>query len=141
MLTALLGIVSPIVSKILDHIPNKDERAQARLVFELQMAENETKLIEIFSKIDEKQADINIEEAKSSSLFVSGWRPAVGWLCVTGMAWAFVLKPILDWTLAVVGSDVISPEIASGELTSLLMGLLGMGALRSYEKIKGVASK
>ena len=141
MIAALLGIVSPIIGKILDKIPDAGEREKARLAFELQIAENENKLIEMFSKIDEKQADINIEEAKSSSLFVSGWRPACGWLCVTGMAWAFVFKPILDWTLAAMGSSIISPQIASGELTSLLMGMLGMGALRSYEKMKGVAGK
>jgi len=137
----ILTILSPIVGKILDKIPNAGEREKARLEFELKVAENETKLLEMFTQLDSKQMEVNIEEAKSSSMFVSGWRPLIGWVTGAGVTWAYVLKPILDWILAVSGSVVKTPVLETGELMTLLLGLLGMGALRSYEKIKGVASK
>lgn len=137
----LLGLLTPIVGKILDKIPDAGEREKARLEFELKIQENETKILEMFNKIDEKQADINVEEAKSSKLFVSGWRPWVGWVSGAGVTWAFVIKPIADWILAVSHSTVVTPDLNTGELMSLLLGLLGMGALRSFEKTKGVASK
>lgn len=141
MFPALIPLLTPIVSKILDKIPDAGEREKARLEFELKIAENETRILEMFSRIDEKQADTNIEEAKSSKLFVSGWRPWVGWVSGAGVTWAFVLKPIADWILAVSGHATATPELNTGELMSLLLGLLGMGALRSFEKTKGVANK
>jgi hypothetical protein len=137
----ILSFLSPILDKVLDKIPNVQEREKARLEFQLQIAENETKLIELFTQVDSKQIEVNIEEAKSNSLFVSGWRPWIGWVSGAGVTWAFVLKPIADWILAVSGSLIKTPTLETGELMSLLLGLLGMGALRSYEKIKGVASK
>lgn len=137
----ILGFLAPILDKVLDKIPNVQEREKAKLEFQLQLAENETKLIELFTQADNKQIDVNIEEAKNNSLFVSGWRPWIGWVSGAGVTWAFVLKPIADWILAVSGSLVKTPTLETGELMSLLLGLLGMGALRSYEKIKGVASK
>lgn len=86
------------------------------------------------------QNAINLEEAKSDNLFKSGWRPAVGWVCVSGLAYTFVVKPILPWIVALFGVTVAPmPEIPMGDLSILLSGLLGLGGFRTFEKIRGKA--
>ncbi len=141
MLTGLLGILSPVLDKVLAFIPNPVERAKAQLEFTQHLQDQEQELIKLFVAQDQAQTDVNKVEASSTSLFVSGWRPGVGWVCTAGVAWSFVVKPLLDWVLAIVAPGVHTPVIASGDLLNLLLGLLGMGALRSYDKMKGTASK
>lgn len=136
IVTSLLPVLGSVIDKI---IPNVAERERAKAELALKLAENETELVKLFAAQDQGQIEINKEEAKSNSLFVVGWRPAVGWICATGCAWAFILKPILDWGIAVSGRAVTLPVFQTGELMSLLLGLLGMGTLRTYEKFKGVA--
>ena len=91
------------------------------------------------------QNAINLEEAKSDSLYKSGWRPAVGWVCVAGLAYTFVVKPLLPWLVQVgalllgyVSVLPLMPEIPMGDLIILLSGLLGLGTMRTFEKFKGV---
>jgi hypothetical protein len=129
-----------MVGSVLDKvIPNTAEREKAKLEIQLKLAENETNLVKLFAAQDQGQIEINKEEAKSASVFVSGWRPFVGWVCGIGCAWAFILKPVLDWAVTVAGVATKLPELQTGEMMSLLLGLLGMGTLRTYEKFKGVA--
>ena len=79
------------------------------------------------------QIEINKEDAKSGSFWQSGWRPYIGWICGTGLAYQFLVYPIL---VAFVPKIV---QLDMGTLLTLLGGLLGLGALRTQEKIKGVA--
>jgi hypothetical protein len=86
------------------------------------------------------QLDINKIEAADPSLFKSGWRPSVGWVCVFGLGYTFLLRPLLPWVAAVLGWQVPPlPAIDMGELTVLLGGLLGLGGFRSFERIRGKA--
>lgn len=136
----VIASLIPILGSVLDKIiPNTAERERAKAEITLKLAENETEILKLFAAQDQGQIEINKEEAKSNSLFVSGWRPAVGWICAFGCAWAFVLKPVLEWAVKLAGSTAALPVFQTGELMSLLMGLLGMGTLRTYEKFKGVA--
>lgn len=141
MITAILGILSPIIGKVLDRIPNAVERDKAKLEFALEVQKQETELLKLFTQNDQGQLEVNKVEAASNSLFVAGWRPFIGWVCGAGVAWAFLLQPIADWVIAIVKPGVTTPQIQSGELMSLLLGMLGMGAIRSFEKVKGVAAK
>jgi len=87
------------------------------------------------------QTDINKEEAKSSSLFVSGWRPAIGWVCALALAYQYLLRP-LGGTIANIAGVTIPPLPGLDDnLWQLMMGMLGMGGLRTFEKVQGVASK
>jgi hypothetical protein len=136
----VIASLIPIIGSVLDKvIPNASEREKVKMEIQLKLAENETELVKLFAAQDQGQIEINKEEAKSNSLFIAGWRPAVGWICAFGCVWAFILKPILDWGVAAAGSTVALPVFQTGELMSLLLGLLGMGTLRTYEKFKGVA--
>ena len=85
--------------------------------------------------LDAKQAEINTAEASNSNVFVSGWRPAIGWIGAGGLAYHFILRPIfvgLGWT---------SLPTLDGMLFELIFAMLGFGGLRTYEKLKGVAAK
>ena len=101
-------------------------------------SELEAKLLELDTTVALGQMEINKEEAKHKSLFVSGWRPAAGWVCVSGIAYKFILNPLIEWVVLLCNIDVIAPKISTGELIALLAPLLGIGAYRSYEKVKGV---
>jgi len=85
------------------------------------------------------QIEVNKEEAKSSSMFVSGWRPAVGWICATGMGFNFICVPLGNFGCALAGVDISLPALDLSEMMPVLMGMLGLGAMRSFEKTKGVA--
>jgi len=104
------------------------------------------------ARIDEAtdlaQVDVNKIEAASSNLFVSGWRPAVGWVGVAGLAYQFLGYPLMQWAWAFgQGIDLIPqglsapPDLEVEQLMTLLAGLLGFGGMRSFEKHRGVASK
>jgi hypothetical protein len=79
------------------------------------------------------QIQTNIEEAKSSSLFVAGWRPYVGWVCGTGFAWQYVIGPFLQFTLNTFGVVSSLPVLETGELMTMLLGMLGLAGMRSYD--------
>jgi hypothetical protein len=118
----------------------------------LEMALEERKLALEEKKIDQAtdlaQVDINKIEAASTSVFVSGWRPAVGWVGVAGLAYQFLGYPLMQWVWAFgQGVDLIPkglpppPDLQVEQLMTLLAGLLGFGGMRSFEKSRGVATK
>ena len=142
MFPALLGVLSPVLDKVLSFIPNPVEREKAKLAAESHLRDQELELIKVLQAADKAQTDINIEEAKSSSLFVSGARPFVMWTCGTAFAWTFVLQPFISFFFAAAGHPVTGlPALNLGEMMPVLMGILGLGGLRSFEKVKGVAAK
>ena len=108
------------VGKILDGvITNYEERGKIDIAFQ------------------KLQTEINLAESKSSSLFVSGWRPMCGWICSFGVGFNYVLRPFLNYVLAVFYPLVEQMEaLDMSQLMPLLMGMLGFGALRTYEKVK-----
>lgn len=130
----IFDLVSPLLDKVLSFIPNPAEKAKAKAEFEMT-------LLQTLQANDTAQLDVDKVEASSSSLFVSGWRPCVGWICAAGVAWSFILQPIADWLLALWKPGVVTPVLDSGQLMTLLLGLLGMGALRSVDKYNGVETK
>ena len=136
-----LSILSPIVGKILDKIPDAGARDKARMEFELQIVQQETKLIELLQASDNKQADVNIEEAKSANLFVSGWRPFCGWACGISLAWQYIVAPVITYVLTVSGHPVTLPVFDFSTMSTILMGMLGLGSLRTYEKYQDVQHK
>ena len=83
------------------------------------------------------QAEINRVEAAHRSVFVAGWRPFIGWVCGLGFLWAFLLHPLVEWLVAVQELDIVPPEIRTDHMMELVLALLGLGALRSAEKMTG----
>lgn len=93
------------------------------------------------SKMDLAQVEVNKVEAAHSSIFVAGWRPFIGWVCGLSLAFEFLARPLAQWGLLMYGSDVVLPVLEGDALYSVLMGMLGLGTLRTYEKQKGVSRK
>lgn len=89
-------------------------------------------------KLSQAQASVNKTEAQHASLFVSGWRPAVGWLCIFGLGYNFLAQPLLTWISLIIGIPA-PPGIETTDILTLLFGMLGLGYARSWEKGKGVA--
>lgn len=88
------------------------------------------------------QLAINAEEAKHDSVFVAGWRPAVGWVCAAAFGYSFVFQPFLVFTLTALKVDLGAlPALDMGPLMAVLGAILGVGGLRTFEKIKGVDAR
>lgn len=128
----LLPLLMPIIQDLIGRIP--DPQAQAKATAEMQ-----TKLIDVLSASDAAQLQVNQTEAANSSLFVSGWRPAVGWLCVLGLGVQTVAYPLAGWALTVYAPGTRLPLIDTETLLALLFPMLGIGAYRTIEKVKGVS--
>lgn len=133
-LSKLLGIgigsavtgVANVVDKFME---TPDEKRAAELVMRKLQLEP-----------DKFQTEINKIEAGHKSLFVAGWRPGIGWICVIGLGCHFVFFPVGEWIAALAGNPIIMPQINAGELMTLVLSLLGLGGLRSYEKTRGLTN-
>ncbi len=126
----ILDSVLNIGAKILDRvIPDKAERekAQAELV-KMQLNGELQQLA--------GQLDINKTEAQHQSVFVAGWRPFIGWVCGVALCYQFVLRPVVTWAVPSLGYTVAEMPGLDDNLWELMFGMLGLGGLRSYEKIK-----
>lgn len=134
MIQALIPSILPAVTDIIGRFlpENKEERAKAE-------REIQARLTEHLAKIDLAQLDINKQEAAHRSIFVAGWRPFIGWSCGLALAWTYVVTPILNFTLAQTGHLVDLPAMDMSQMMPVLMGMLGLGGLRTFEKYKNVS--
>jgi len=124
-----------IGGKVLDRVfPDPAQQAAAKL--ELMKLQQSGELAQLAG-----QMDINKLEATNPSIFVSGWRPAIGWICGAGFAVQFVVGPLAEWGSALYGHPVKFPQMDTGTMMPLLLGMLGLGGMRTAEKIQGVAAK
>ena len=127
----MFGIDDAIAAglKILDKfVPDPAEKAKA-----------EGELRGALLAWDQMQASVNVEEAKSSSIFVAGWRPFVGWTCGASFALNVVVLPLLNFVIVANGGQAVVIPMDTNLIMSTLFGMLGLGGLRTFEKIKGVA--
>ena len=124
---------------ILDRlIPDPVQRQAAKVkLLELEQAGRLAEL-DADLKLALGQLEVNKVEAASADRFVAGWRPAVGWVCVAGLGYQFLAQPLLAWSSGI-GGWPVPPDLALGDLMTLLAGMLGLGTLRTAEKVKGVA--
>jgi hypothetical protein len=124
-MSILNSLIRPI-TKLLDKVI-EDKDIKNNIAFELAtMAER------YGHELAKGQLEVNKVEAAHKSLFVSGWRPAIGWICGLALLYSTILSPILSIWFTV-------PPVESSLLTTVLMGMLGLGAMRSYEKKNNVA--
>ena len=124
MIEALIKPVARILDKF---IPDKDlkEKLEHEIKLEIQ-------------KANIAQIEVNKAEAAHRTVFVAGWRPFIGWTCGLALAYHFILQPIIVFTMSVNGLDYDLPEFDMGSLMTIVLGLLGLGGMRSFEKLKGL---
>ena len=118
-------------------------KAVAGVIDELHTSEEEKEQLklrfaEVESKLKEKQLDINKVEAGHRSIFVSGWRPFLGWVSGLSIGYVYLFQPLLDMILQMFGVEVDLVVLDLGQLMPLILGMLGLGGLRSFEKAKGL---
>ena len=138
---SILNPFTPLIEKLVDRIPDPNKRAEAK-------EEIERMLVQAATDGMKGQMEVNAQEAQHHSVFVAGWRPFIGWTCGVAFAYSFVVQPLgvllasvaaqaTDWTF----DPNQLPSLDMGPLMTVLMGMLGLGTLRTYEKLKGVARK
>lgn len=128
-------LITSLLPSLIDKIfPDPAKAGEAKLkLLELQQSGQLAEL-EAQTKLATGQLAINAEEAKSSSIFVAGWRPSIGWCCSIALFYEFLARPV-----AIGIGYPAFPELPMEDLNTLLFGMLGLGALRTVEKVKGVS--
>lgn len=123
-----IGSVADLAGTVINKIwPDKTEQEKQQLAAAVMVVQG--------------QLDINKAEATNPSPFVSGWRPFIGWVCGAACAWNWIGLPVVKTGLAIVGHQVNLSPADLTEMLPLLLGMLGLGGLRTVEKINGVAAK
>lgn len=128
----MIPLLIPLLGTIFDKIfPDAESANKAKL--ELMKMEADGAF---------KQLEVNKAEAASGSVFVAGWRPFIGWVCGVIFGYNFLLQPLAIFIMAYFGHPIPDlPALDSSEVMTVLLGMLGLGGLRTVEKVKGVHSK
>ena len=134
MIAALIPQLLPVIGNVINRFLPEDKEAAAKAKRDI-----EAELTKSLAQIDLAQLGINKQEASHRSTFVAGWRPFIGWTCGVALAYSYVLQPILVFILAQAGYLTDLPRMDLEKMMPVLMGMLGLGGLRSFEKFKGVA--
>ena len=130
-----IGAVADLAKDLVGRFfPDKTEQEKAQMSLILTTMQNQMAM-------NQGQMDTNKIEAASPNIFVSGWRPFIGWVCGSACAWNWIGLPIVLFIGKASGHAVDAAPADLTQMLPLLMGLLGMGALRTYEKTQGVAAK
>jgi len=129
----LSALIAPVTSLLDKFIPDADERN--KLAHEIAtMSQRHAQ------ELAKGQLEINKTEAASRSAFVAGWRPFVGWTCGVALAYHFIVQPLAAFAMTVAGVSLIDlPTFDMDTLMTVLLGMLGLGGLRTFEKHKGVS--
>jgi len=129
---ALLSLIGPATKLLGKFIEDKDQKNKLAHSIAT-MAEKHAQ------ELAKGQIDNNKEQAKHPRIFVSGARPAIMWVCCLGLLWQFFVGPILTWGAMMWYPEMVPPELEVEGLVTLVMSLLGLGAMRSFEKSKNIA--
>lgn len=129
----------PIIGKVLDRvIPDPKARADAQLELAKLADARDARELDAELQTLLAQIEVNKAEATNPNLFVSGWRPFIGWTAGVAFAYDMVMRPFISWISLNTGLQV-PPALDSNTLTTLLFGMLGFGGMRMWEKFRGVA--
>ena len=128
MINAILPLIGTVLDKV---IPDNNAKQKAK-------QEIEKALIDNAAQINLTQAETNKIEAAHRSIWVSGWRPFLGWCSGLGFAWVFVLSPLAQWVCALLGINIELPNLQTDVLMELTLAMLGLASLRTWEKSKGL---
>ena len=130
----LLQGVSGLINTIRGRSP-EDAAALAQLA-----AKYQSEILAADTAQAQAQAAVNQAEASNPNIFVAGWRPFIGWVCGLGLLSQFIVAPFATWVAGLFGKPIVFPSLDLGTLLTLLLGMLGLGAMRSYDKTNGVGS-
>lgn len=128
-----LGSIADLVKTAVNKIwPDKSEQEKNEMTIAMLQIQGELDLAK-------GQMEVNKAEASSGNAFASSWRPLVGYVCASGLAFQFIIFPLGEWIAELCGKTVKTPNLDMGTLLTLLLGMLGLGGMRTFEKMKGVS--
>ena len=131
MIELLIGPVTGLLDKFVE---DKDQKA--KLAHEIAtLAERQA------HEIAKSQIEVNRAESQSGSVFIGGWRPATGWVCVLGFGVNFLVIPLTNLFLSITENPLLVPSLDVSEMMPVLLGMLGLGSMRTVEKTKAVAKQ
>jgi len=129
MIELLIGAITPLLNKV---IPDKTEAA--KLAHEIAtLAERQA------HELAKLQIETNKAEASNPSMFVAGWRPFTGWVCASALAFNYIVLPIANYVCSIFLDVPVPTPLDMDVMLPVLLGMLGLGGIRGYEKVKGVA--
>lgn len=132
MMPAVITALAPLLGDLLDRaFPDSEARERARLEVYARMQES-------LNQLDMAQVEVNKAEASHASIFVAGWRPFIGWVCGIAFAYHTIAQPLLVFGFAAYGRTITTPVFDMDALGWVLGGMLGLGTMRTVEKVKGV---
>lgn len=135
-----IATLLPVLGNLLDRIfPDPATAADAKLKVMEMAQRGDLAALDAELKMSTGQIQVNQAEAQHQSLFVAGWRPAIGWVCASAFAFKFVVGPTAAVLMAVAGHPIVLPEFDFSEMSTILLGMLGLGTLRTVEKVKRVS--
>ena len=134
MITAALDIGGKLIDRLW---PDPAQAAAAKLELLKMQQTGELAQLTADTELAKGQLAVNQAEAGNENIFVSGWRPFVGWVCGAALANQFILMPMATWLANLFGKPMVQLSIDFNSLSTILFGMLGLGAMRTYEKVKG----
>lgn len=137
------GDVIKSVGDAVDKFMTTDkERLELQIERDKAVQDHEYRMELLDQQLDIAQTEVNKAEAGNPSLFVAGWRPAIGWVCAAALGYQFMLYPLLSWfAVAVLGTGMAPPKLEMSELFPLVFGMLGIAGMRSFDKLKGIDTR
>ena len=137
------GSVADLIKSGIDRIwPDKTKALEIKAQVDAAVLAGQLQEMQAAWDNAKAQIAVNAEEAKSQSFWVSGWRPYIGWVCGTAFAWTFLVQPFAVFLITAFHGTLDTsqlPELDTASIMQVLFGILGLGALRTYEKVKGAA--
>lgn len=134
----MLNLLIPVIGTLLDKVlPDPKMAAEAKFKIIEMAQKGELANLEADVKLAIAQTEVNKVEA-STDTFRGGWRPFIGWICGLGLGIQFIISPLFTWVSLLLGYNVIFPILDSEVLMTLLFGMLGLGTLRTTEKLKHI---
>lgn len=135
LMELITGPVFDIINKL---IPDKEKQAEAQIAMLKLQQDSQFKEIDAALQTAQMQTDVNKVEAASTSVFVAGWRPFIGWICGIGFATQYVIYPLAYWIGELYGKMLTMPQLPTEMMVTMLFGMLGISVTHTYEKVKGV---
>lgn len=137
------GDVIKSVGDAVDKFVTTDrERLELQIERDKAIQDHEYRMELLDQQLDIAQTEVNKAEATNPSLFVAGWRPAIGWVCAAALAYQFMLYPLLSWlAITAFGVHEAPPRLDMAELFPLVFGMLGIAGMRSFDKLKGIDTR
>lgn len=135
LVSPILGLVGKVIDRV---VPDKAKAAEIQFETFKLLQSQESDALKADVQLALGQLEVNKTEAAAPDMFRGGWRPAVGWICACGLAYQIIVRPLLAWVSSIKGWQV-PPSLEMDTLLTLLFGMLGLGAYRTVEKLRGAA--